>query len=362
MIPNTNRICSFAISLVWLIVHASCGLDKSIVHKPAKHPLSSAVAVNSSLPASAEATGTRLLYGFSNIPWKDNSCFMDTILQIIAAWCPEDVQEGSPLKTMIEKINNGYNMVTAEDVREFKQGLSGDAKEMVKKGIEGGSSWKFFTDLCKRLYNGQSLLLLDKYKLVYKEYNVAKDVAKDIIIKKSWYRDRSIANVQHFTVSPGHKELPKDAVTIEQMIDKSLFQEITSSMAGPFVYEVKKEHGSKRLKFFREMEIDRWPTKLFICMNRFSNRKRVGGEIQDPSTICIDSSGEGKIIYNLKAFAVEDYSSEPFHVTACVKRGGQWYEVNDLHYGGPAGGIYLLHNQEILAKVQDADLLFYERA
>lgn len=67
---------------------------------------------------------------FAGLPNIGNSCYMNTVLQIIAALYENEVQDNPRLKDLVNKINTGSSPLDAKYINKFKNSLPEEAKTM----------------------------------------------------------------------------------------------------------------------------------------------------------------------------------------------------------------------------------------
>ncbi|WP_339044228.1 ubiquitin carboxyl-terminal hydrolase family protein [Cardinium endosymbiont of Tipula unca] len=283
----------------------------------------------------------------------NNGCYMNSVLQIIAALYADKVQ-GSPLKEIVQKINNSEGeAVKQADVQAFVDRLpEGEAKNMASSDNQEDTS-----EFINRL-NG-NYKFLETYDSSIQLFIKDSDGKTRSKTRLKEQNDMLLVGFSTNTDKLGEMiALPNNGELVESVFnyDKNEFRDV-SNLPNFVLNNNDKLHpvnGSLQApNHVRQTVITNLPNTLCVCLNRFNGeQQKTTTKVTRTEEITIDSEGKG-VKYTLSGFTVHGGEGiKGGHHVAYVKKGNTWYYTSDT--------TVKTVNDAIEAS-QDAYLLFYTK-
>ena len=317
--------------------------------------------------------------GINNV---GNTCYMNASLQVIAACYADNVREGSPLKKLINKINDpSHGVVTKEEVEEFR------------KSLQGGPAQHFVDSRAQE--DAQEFLMRcnEEYKFLA-DFN---SVPQRIIIRGDTYcsKDFPPDDQNMFLVHfPDHNNQPKgDSHNLSTLIDQDQLsfkleenewdvnltefkelnaQDIKHSAIKDLLQKLNpiQQRNNKNIatNHLHGSYIAKLPAKLCIYMNRSQQDdnnnnikiedKILGAkeiELREGASVKENPKVSFKFPFQLCGFILHHgVSLKGGHYTAYVKRNNQWYHADDAN-------VRAIDETEAIKQSEDGYLLFYTK-
>ncbi|MGI2257354.1 hypothetical protein ACRRVD_02190 [Candidatus Cardinium hertigii] len=319
---------------------------------------------SSGSPSSNRSSSPDPATDFAGLPNTSNTCYMNAVLQIIAALYEDKVQTHNGLKDLVKQINDRHEPLDSTEIEKFVTSLPKNAQKLAESHQQQDPV-EFINGIMEEIQFLDSIeciesLIFKKGKEVY-EYN---------------HNPAFYAEPHHAVLTIEIKQVPK-LTTMIQDYQYELVKEGTDlngiDLNGcsllkrnlPTYVEVYEKElkdytqESNNNNYITYKVFHKLPEKICIRLNRFDrDGTKINTDVTDALSIAIqpDPSKRTTTLFDLHGFIVHKGRSwQGGHYIAYVKRNGKWYEANDKLIN-PIDKL-----KSIEEKSKEAYLLFYKK-
>ncbi|MBX9890389.1 MAG: ubiquitin carboxyl-terminal hydrolase [Amoebophilaceae bacterium] len=321
--------------------------------------------------------GTKMPFnGISNVV---NTCYMNASLQVIAACYADKVQEGSPLKKLIDSINDAnHGVVTIAEVQEFRKSLIGkfnnshnqeDAHEFLMACNDQYPFLEGFnrTDQCIIANNGKYYIkdrtpaAENMFSLCFpnhkNESQSCSHKLADLIDSDqlSFKLEENLLNIElkeynaldeHAAKHPSINNL---LLQLNPMEEQQGQNKVTNYLLGSYIAKLP-DKLCIHMKRSKQDENNNIPIKVKDRILGAKNIKlREGASFKETRNVFF------QVHFGLCGFILHHGDSlHSGHYTACIKKNNQWYSADDTT-------VRAIDEAEALKQSEAAYLLFYTK-
>lgn len=303
---------------------------------------------------------------FAGLPNSGNTCYMNAVLQIIAALYKDEAKNSPSLIKLINKINTTHNPLDGSNITELNS-LPEKAREMATSRQQQDPD-EFIYAL-----EGRDFLESISYteNLLFKRENNEQFLFQKQLPAQSSYALR-VSFSQKSTdgidlskmIASSREELVKDGgIEIDSWDQYLPYKGAMSSFLKENKSTLEPQQGSRLKHYIKQQIIDKMPSKLYVQLNRFSDpSKKITDLVHGTMEITIhpDPNKDHTVSFDLNGFIVHiGNGTQSGHYVAYVKRENEnfeykWYKADDKV-------IQKITLTEATAESKKAYLLFYKK-